>query len=133
MNQKTLFALWGGMFILCAILGFIPGPEGAARWLLTAAAVGFFLPPWLIFRNARRTGDKAVLRLLRNLSAASLTLTVILLAANFASFAASEAVGNVLYVLLVILSSPMVCGGTWLLSLFLWACLLIASQKEGRQ
>lgn len=25
MSKKLLFALWGGLFILCAGLGFIPG------------------------------------------------------------------------------------------------------------
>lgn len=135
MNQKTRFALWGGMFILCAALGFIPEPAGAVKWLLAVLAVLCFLPPLAILRNARQKQDRDTLRLLRNLSAASLSLTVVLLMANFASFAFSEKVGDLLYVMLVIVSSPMICGGWWLLSLFLWASLLIASvnamKKDG--
>ena len=129
MKQKTLFVLWGGMFILCAMLGFIPEPEGAARWLLTALSVLSFLPPFLIWRKARQEKDRNCLGLLRNLSGASLGLTAALLMVNFLSFAWPEQVGNVLYVLLVILSSPMICAGYWVLSLFLWACLMIASHK----
>jgi len=36
----------------------------------------------------------------------------------------------VLHIMLVIVSSPMVCSGNWALSLFLWACLLVASLRK---
>ena len=35
MKKKSLFALWGGLFLLCAGLGFIPEPAGAVRWVLS--------------------------------------------------------------------------------------------------
>ena len=127
MKQKTLFIFWGGMYILCGLLGLGSGPAGAGRVLLTLA---FFLPPFLIFRKAKGSQDRQTLRLLRDLSAASLGLTVLLIGLNVAAFNASETVGNLLHVLLVFLSSPMVCGGNWLISLFLWACLLIASGRK---
>jgi hypothetical protein len=38
-------------------------------------------------------------------------------------------VGNLLHILLIIVSAPMVCGQYWVLSLFLWACLMIWAQK----
>ena len=127
MKHKTLFALWGGMYILCGLLGLSAESSGAGRILL---ALAFFLPPFLIFRQAKAKADRGTLSLLRNLSAASLGVTAVLIGLNVASLGASEAMGNLLHVLLVILSSPMVCGGNWLISLFLWACLLIASGKE---
>lgn len=127
MKNKTLFALWGGMYILCGLLGLSPESAGAGRILL---ALAFFLPPFLIFRQAKAKADNRTLSLLRNLSAASLGITALLIGLNVASLGASEAMGNLLHVLLVILSSPMVCGGNWFVSLFLWACLLIAAQKE---
>ena len=132
MKNKTLFALWGGMYIVCGLLGLIPAPAGVVKGLLTAAALLCFLPPWLIFRKAKAKGDKRTLCLLRNLSAAYLGLTALLIGVNVAAFGASETVGNLLYTLLVIFSSPMVCGGNWLIALFLWACLLIASRREIR-
>ena len=34
-----------------------------------------------------------------------------------------------LFAVLIVVSSPMVCSGYWALSLFLWACLLIVSHS----
>ena len=95
------------------------------KGVLTALSVCFFLPGAMLLRDA----DRQTAALIRNLAAASLGLTLLALVANFLSFGASDAVGDALYAVLVILSSPMVCSGYWLLSLFLWACLLIVSQQ----
>ena len=130
MNKTSFFALWAGLFILCAGLGFIPAPEGAVKWLLVAASVGFFVPPLLLVNRAGKKGDRLTLQLVRNLAALSLALTVAAIIANFFTVMASEALGNALYVLLVILSTPMVCGQYWVLSLFLWACLLYYSMAR---
>ena len=43
---------------------------------------------------------------------------------NFLTLAAPEWVGNVLYAVLVMVSSPMVCGQIWIISLLLWAALM---------
>lgn len=120
MNKKILFALWGGFYVLCAALGFIPEPTGALRILLITFSVAFFLPPLLLIR----TGDKTLLRLIRNLALIWLPLTTALIIANFLSFNASLRLGNVLYALLVIISSPMICGQYWVLSLFGWSWLM---------
>jgi hypothetical protein len=120
MNKKILFALWGGFYVLCAALGFIPEPTGALRILLITFSVAFFLPPLLLIR----TGDKTLLRLIRNLALIWLLLTTALIIANFLSFNASLRLGNVLYALLVIISSPMICGQYWVLSLFGWSWLM---------
>ena len=132
MKHKNLYALWGGMYLICGLLGLIPAPAGALKGALTGAALLFFLPPFLLFRRARAGRDRRTLGLLRSLSAAYLGITALLIGVNVAAFGASETVGNLLYTLLVILSSPMVCGGNWLISLFLWACLLTASHRELR-
>ena len=127
MKKNWLFALWGGLFILCAGLGFIPEPEGGVKILMTALSVLFFLPGFALLYGAEKGKNRQRIRLLRNLSAASLGLTLVALVLNFLCFAAGDAVGDGLYAVLVIVSSPMVCSGYWLLSLFLWACLLVKS------
>ena len=126
MKKKTLFALWGGLFILCAGLGFIPGPQGAVRVLLTGTSLLFFVPPALLLHLH---GDRATVTLVRNLSLLSLVLTLITLVLNFLLALSSETAGMVLHYILVIVSSPMVCSGYWVLSLFLWACLLSISRN----
>ena len=129
MNKKLLYMLWAGLFVLCAGLGFIPEPEGAFKIALTCISLVFFVPPaWLLYR-----GDMSDAKLVCNLSALSLGLTLILLVLNFLTALQSDFLGQVLHYTLVIVSSPMICSGHWAMSLFLWACLLIASRKQTRR
>lgn len=131
MNKKMLFALWGVLFGLCAGLGFIPGFSGqvstGVQAGLTLLSVGCFVPPFLLAYGAGQTGDRKTLKLLRNLAALSLGLTLVVLLTSMACAMAADAVGVFLHVLLILVSSPMVCSGYWVLSLFLWACLMMWS------
>ena len=133
MNKKLYFALWGGLFAVCAGLGFIPEPTGFLKVLLVMLSIGFFVPGFLLLNLASKTGDSHTLTLIRNLCALSLALTVVLLVANFLSVLGSEILGDILYYVLVIVSTPMVCSQYWVLSLFLWAYLMIASIKALRK
>ena len=129
MNKKLLYMLWAGLFVLCAGLGFIPEPEGPFKIALSIISLVFFVPPaWLLYR-----GDMSDAKLVCNLSALSLGLTLILLILNFLTALQSDFLGQVLHYTLVIVSSPMICSGHWAMSLFLWACLLIASRKQTRR
>lgn len=129
MRKTGLLAAWGGLFVICAGLGFLPEPQGALRGLLIALAVVFFLPGALLLWQGRRQKDDDAIRLVRNLSALSLGLTLALLVANVASVLAPETVGNLLHGALGVVSVPMFCGQVWVMSLFLWACLLICSLR----
>ncbi len=135
MNQKKLLTAWACLFVLCAAFGFIPNPQGFARGMLMLAAVGFFVPPGLLIYRAvnRKTPDRNTLRFVRNLSLWSLGITTAVLLLNFASALWPEAVGVALYALLVILSSPMICGQYWFIGLFGWACLLMVCLKYLRK
>lgn len=125
MSNKSFFILWGAAFILCAVFGFIPEPDSLMKALMVLLSLVFFVPGSLLVYDAVKHRNLALLRCIRNISACSLGLTLVLLVANFFSVAASKAVGDALYVLLVIFSSPMVCSQYWVLSMFLWACLLM--------
>ena len=131
MKNRFLFALWGAMFILCAGLGFIPEPAGVLKGLLTGLAILFFLPPAMLVWKGRREKDRTPLLLVRNLSIASLSLSVVLIIANFLTAFRSKLMGDILHGVLVVVSSPMICSGHWAMSLFFWACLLIASVNAG--
>lgn len=129
MKRKDLLALWGGWFVICAGLGFWTGADGLGKALLVMAGVGFFVPGFFLLHQAKRKRDGHTLELIRNLAALSLGLTVVVLILNFCSVGKSEALGDVLHVILGIVSSPMLCCQYWVVSLFLWACLLIAAGK----
>lgn len=129
MKSQFLYALWGALFILCAGLGFIPEPAGVLRVLLTGLSILFFLPPAVLVWKGRREKDRMALSLVRNLSIASLSLSVLLIIANFLTVFRSELLGDILHGVLVVVSSPMICSGHWAMSLFFWACLLISSAR----
>ena len=129
MDITSFYTVWAGMFILCAGLGFIPEPTGFLKFLLVLLSVGFFAVPGWFLTWLDKRGNKMHIAIVRNLAVASLSLTLVLILINFVSFMAPEAVGNLLHVLLIIVSAPMVCGQYWVLSLFGWACLMIWSQK----
>ena len=133
MKNKSLLAIWGIFYIICAGLGFIPEPEGTVRIFLTVISILFFVPPAILLFDAFSAGDEKTIRLIRLLSALSLALTLVLLIANFVAALGSTGLGSVLHVLLVIGSVPMLCSNYWVLSLFLWAVLLVASCQKRKE
>ena len=129
MKKSYLFALWGGLFTLCAVLGFIPAPGRALQILMTLLSVAFFIPGALLLHLAKLHKDRNLALLVRNLAAASLGLTALLIIANIFTALSGQVLGNIMHNILVIVSSPMVCSGYWALSLFLWACRMIGAIK----
>ena len=133
MKNKILYLVWGGLFILCALLGFIPEPKGFLYVVLLITALLFFVPGGLLLYNAYRSKDLSTMAVIRTLSLISLIITLIFLVLNFLSVEAGKAAGDLLYGFLIIFSTPMVCSQNWLISLFLWACLLMTSISLGKQ
>ena len=133
MKKSSLMAVWGIFYIICAGLGFIPEPEGAVRIFLTVISVLFFVPPAILLDDAFSGRDRKTILLIRRLSALSLGVTLVLLIANFLAALTSEWLGTVLHVLLAICSAPMFCSNYWILSLFLWAVLLVSSMQKWKE
>lgn len=120
MSDKILYAIWGGLYILCAALGFIPSPEGAATNAMTLLSIAFFIPgAVLLYRGHRKQ--------VGIISAVSLGLTLVALVLNVWSVSMTETEGELVYTFLGLVSAPMYCARIWVLSLFLWACLLMGS------
>ena len=133
MKKSSLMAVWGIFYIICAGLGFIPEPEGTVRIFLTVISVLFFVPPAILLYDAFSGRDRKTVLLVRRLSALSLGVTLVLLIANFLAALTSEWLGTVLHVLLAICSAPMFCSNYWILSLFLWAVLLVSSMQKWKE
>lgn len=131
MDNGILLALWGGMYIICCVLGFVSPADSFSRVFMTVLSVLFFLPPGLMVWQAKKKSDRKTLRLVRRISLICLGLTTVTLVGNFLSVLAStELVGTLLHWLLALVSVPMLCSNAWILSLFGWACLLFASGKK---
>ncbi len=135
LNKYILLAIWVGMFILCAVLGYLPPQEGANKWLLVIIAVLFFLPPALTVYQCQKEKDGKLLRLVRTVSLVVLIATVALLVVNLLSIAlllvmpekTALIVGDLLYYALILVSTPMICGQYWGIGLIGWAALLWSS------
>lgn len=127
MKKLILYGIWTILYALCAALGHITEPTDIQSVSLTLMSLVFFIPGVILLVGALRTKDGKTLLQLRWISALSLGLTLIFMVANVMSALSSEAVGNVLYEILIFVSVPMVCSQYWFLSLFLWACLLFAT------
>jgi len=127
MKEKILYAVWAGLYILCVGLGTVRDVDGFGRWVLILTALLFFVPGVMLVSEGIKQQNKKMLLRLRLVCICSLSLTLILIVANFLSVGGSAAAGQVLYDILMLVSAPMFCAQYWVLSLFLWACLLFAS------
>lgn len=127
MKEKVLYSIWSILFIACAGLGFIPEPSGFVKFLLTIFAVIFFIPGIILLYDGLKGKKRSTILCIRTISALSLFLTLLFLVFILLSVTGSKSVGLYLNVLLGILSTPMFCSQHWILSLFLWACLLAGS------
>ena len=125
MKFKNVWLSWLYLFVLCAVLGFIPQATGFFKVLFVLIAVGFFVPGFVLLVKADHRDDVRTIGLVRNIAIVALIVTTVLIMLNFMSATMSKAWGDVLYVMLVVFASPLVAGQYWVLTLFGWACLMI--------
>ena len=126
MKDGKLYALWGVLYIFCGLLGFIREPNGFVTALLVLMAVGFFVPGAVLLYRGYKARNPGRIKAICAISLVWLVMTLVLLVLNFLTAGATALAGDLLYGFLVILSAPMFCGQAWVLSLFLWACLLMS-------
>ncbi len=129
MNLGKYYIAWAVLFAICAGLGFIHKPEGMAYAGMLIFALVFFIPPTVILTKSIHRDRKKDVKAVFFISLASLLLTLVVLVLNFLSVDATELVGDILYGILTVVSAPMICGQIWVISLFLWGCLLTASMQ----
>ena len=137
MSRKGTLALaWGSLYVICMVFGFIETQNGLLQAIFALFSIGFFVPPGILLYEAVGAKDLKTVRCIRYISITSLVLTVLTFVGNLLTLPASEAVGNRMYGLLVVVSTPMVSSQLWVMSLFLWACLLMGSffkkNKKGK-
>ncbi len=128
MKRKGKLALaWGALYVICTIFGFINTNNGLLQAIFALFSIGFFIPGGILLHEAVGEKDRKTVLCIRYLSVASLILTVLTWIGNVLALPASEAVGDRMYALLVLVSTPMISSQMWVISLFLWACLLMGS------
>ena len=128
MNKtKKLWMIWAAAYVICTVCAFFPVAQGALTGLFLLLSLGFFVPPGFLIYEAVQNRSPKTLKMIRNLSIISLSLTLLTILLNFVAFEASKAWGLVLYWLLILVSTPMVCAQVWVIGLFGWAMLLFTS------
>ena len=132
-NTNKLWILWGVMYAFCAVCGFLE-PAKAGQFygfLVMLCGMSFFIPPAIVIAYSVKKKRGKPLRIVRNISIGALSLTlVMLLLSILAAYAqAPDIVGEVLHFILKIISVPMFCMPAWIISIFGWACLLMASMN----
>ena len=131
-SYKALYLAWGTLFTLTAALGLLfPGAQnGLGLFCLRAVTVLFFLPPWMILAKARAEGVAFHTRLLRYLSLASLALTLVLVCAGILTAVDNPALGDLIHVVMAIVCAPLICSNFYVLPMFLWGTVLVASFRK---
>ena len=133
-NTKLLWYLWAAMYAICTVCGYISIVPDFLGGLFTLLSLGFFVPPALLIYKAVQDKNRKILQIIRNLSLISLGLTLGVLLLNLATVTASENWGLAMYLILNLVSSPMICSQVWVVGLFGWACLLMGSiLKTGKK
>lgn len=130
MSDTVLYALWGGLYALCAALGFISAPGPALRLLMIILSAVMFVPPFMLNYRGAKSGNRRMLELVRDLSFYWLVLTSLLLILSFLTVFASAWVGNLLHSLLTVVASPLVCSDNWAWTIFLWACVFFDARSK---
>ena len=126
---RKLWIIWAAAYLICTVCAFFPVATGALTGLFLLLSLGFFLPPAFLIYEAVQNKRPKTLKIIRNLSTISLGLTLVTILLNFVAFGASKAWGLVLYWLLILVSTPMICSQVWVVGLFGWAMLLMTSLK----
>ena len=133
MKQTVLYSLWGFFWIICGLLGYNAQPTGAQAAAMIVLGLCTFVPGALLLAEGLKTHNRRQVRTVRWISLGSLAVTAVLFVANILCVAAPEGVAALFNGLLIFLSAPMMCLRFYPLSLFLWACLLVASFRKEQQ
>ena len=133
MKNRSLYIAWGVLYIFCTALAFVPAREGLYFALRMGLAFGFFVPPAMLLYRSVKRGDRKTVALIRTLSVCSLSATLVAMVLNLLTVGATAAAGDLMYWVLVVVSSPMICMQIRGISLFLWACLLFVAARHLRK
>lgn len=126
-KTKKIWIAWAVLYGICTVLAFIPTISGTLSGLMILLSIGFFVPGAMLIREGKSRRDRGLLKKVRNVCLLSLGLTLAGILLNFLSVNGSAALGTVAYWFLILVSTPMVCAQIWLISMFLWAFLLMAT------
>ena len=135
MKTKRYWLCWLYLYVLCAVLSFLPEPEGFLWWLMLVIGLVFFVPGVVLVYQADVRDRLNVVKQVKKVSIIALVVDVFLICINIASSLLPAAWGLVFQWILNIFASPMGCGQNPALTMFGWAfimCYCIYVEKKER-
>ena len=124
---RKLWIAWAVLYGICTGISFIITAPGVLSGAMTLLSISFFVPGLLLILEGKKQRNRSLLKKVRLVCLLSLGLTTLAVILNFFSANGSEAWGIAAYWFLILVSTPMICGQIWVISLFLWACLLMGT------
>ena len=94
MKDGKLYALWGVLYIICGLLGFIREPNGFVTALLVLMAVGFFVPGAVLLYRGYKARNPGKIKAICAVSLVWLGMTLVLLVSNFLTAGATALAGD---------------------------------------
>ena len=129
-NTMKLWISWAAAYVVCTICGLIPTSEGSFIGLpLMLLGMAFFIPPTILIWYVVKKKRVSPLVHIRNVSIIFLALTTIAYVLNMLTYDASEPVQLFAQWFKAMVATPMDClpEQIQLLSVFGWACILMAA------
>ena len=133
LKEIISYCVWLCLYILCVGLGTVEEVAGIGKVLFILTGLIFFLPGIYLLHLGKQEQNKKMILRVRIVAICSLALTMIVLSANVIAVSADASVGRNLYEMLNLVSAPMFCIQYWIVSIFLWACLLSASLMKTKK
>ena len=133
LKEIISYCVWLCLYILCVGLGTVEEVAGIGKVLFILTGLIFFLPGIYLLHLGKQEQNKKMILRVRIVAICSLALTMIVFCANVIAVSADTSVGRNLYDMLNLVSAPMFCIQYWIVSIFLWACLLSASFQKNKK
>ena len=133
LKEIISYCVWLCLYILCVGLGTVEEVAGIGKVLFILTGLIFFLPGIYLLHLGKQEQNKKMILRVRIVAICSLALTMIVFCANVIAVSADASVGRNLYEMLNLVSAPMFCVQYWIISIFLWACLLSASFQKNKK
>ena len=133
LKEIISYCVWLCLYILCVGLGTVEEVAGIGKVLFILTGLIFFLPGIYLLHLGKQEQNKKMILRVRIVAICSLALTMIVFSANVIAVSADASVGRNLYEMLNLVSAPMFCIQYWIVSIFLWACLLSASFQKNKK
>lgn len=124
MKTKQYWLWWLYLYIFCAVLSFLPEPNGFFKWVFLLLGLVFFVPGIVLVHQADIRDRLQVVKLVKKVSIIALIVDVFMICINIASTLLPDVWGTVLQWMLYVLASPMGCGQSPALTMFGWAFIM---------